>query len=271
MPQREANWILLDDDLKIQAYGLRKYAYQHDDTSTMAIVGQKPTSVIEGDFAPDNYTELDLANLTHEHITKGDTVNIYDPETMTIIESVNCDVDIDISDPKLYFTPTTTTKQILDNYIVGLDQREKISSQSLQIGGNYSRTFMRTLYVRVGNATITECTTNGLVGSGITNRIVVPLDSSMTCEMTFEVKQQASANHRTFKRVATFVNNGGTVTMPEAVVTPYADYGSVALAACAVTISANNTNDCIKVEFTGIPLTALQCSVSVICTISKYG
>ena len=190
---------------------------------------------------------------------------------MTIVESVVCGTDILISDAKLYIDLQTTTKSILDNYIIGLDQREKLASQSLQIGGNYSRTFTRNLYVRVGNATITECTTNGLTGSGITNRIVVPLDSSMTCEFTAVVKQSGSANYRNFKRVATFVNNGGTVTMPEAVVIPYADYGSVALAACAVTITPNNTNDCIKVEFTGIALTALQCSVSVICTISKYG
>lgn len=271
MPQIEANWLLLDDTLKIIAHGKRKYAYQVDDTSTMAIVGQKPTAVIEGNFAPDNYTELDLANLTHEHITKGDTVNIYDPETMTIVESVGCDVDIDISDPTLYFTPISTTKPILDNYIIGVDLREKLSSQSLQLGGNYSRTFMRTLYVRTTNSTIAECTTNGLTGSGITNRIVVPLDSSMTCKFTFEVKQSASANHRTYERVATFVNNGGTVTIPEAIVTPYADYGSVALVACAISITPNNTNDCVKVEFTGLPLTLLNCSVSVICTISKYG
>ena len=271
MPQIEANWILLDDELKIMAHGLRKYAYQVDDTSTMAIVGQKPTGVIEGDFVPDNYTELDLANLTHEHITKGDTVNIYDPETMTIVESVTCDVDMDISDPTLYFTPVTTTKSILDNFIMALDNREKLASQSLQLGGNYSRTFMRTLYCRTTNATITECTTNGLSGSGTANRIIVPLDSSMTCKFTFEVKQSASANHRTYERVATFVNNGGTVTVPEAVVTPYADYGSVALVACAIAITTNNTEDCIKVEFTGLPLTLLNCSVSVICTISKYG
>lgn len=271
MPQIEANWLLLDDTLKIIAHGKRKYAYQHDDTSTMAIIGQKPTGVIDGDLAPGAYTEIDLDNLTHEHITKGDTVNIYDPETMTVVESVVCGADVLISDAKLYIDLQTTTKSILDNYIIALDQREKLASQSLQLGGNYSRTFMRTLYCRTTNATITECTTNGLAGSGIVNRIVVPLDSSMTCEMTFEVKQQASANHRTYKRVATFVNNGGTVTMPEAVVTPYADYGTVALAACAVTITPNNTNDAIKVEFTGIPLTALQCSVTVVCTISKYG
>lgn len=271
MPQNEANWILLDDDLKIRAYGLRKYAYQVDDTSTMAIVGQKPIATIDEDISPDSLNNIAITNIANEHILKGDTVHIYDPITMTTVESVVCDTDLNSSDPTLYFVLQTLTKPLLSHYVLAVDPRQKLATESLQIGGNYSRTFTRNLYVRVSSATITECTTNGLAGSGYSNRIIVPEDSSMTCEMTFEVKQQGSANHRTYKRVATFVNNGGTVTMPEAVVTPWADYGSVALAACAVTISPNNTNDCIKVEFTGIPLTALQCSVSVICTISKYG
>lgn len=271
MPQNEANWILLDDDLKIQAYGLRKYAYQVDDTSTMAIVGQKPIATIDEDISPAALNNIAITNIANEHILKGDTVHIYDPITMTTVESVVCDTDLDSATPTLYFVLQTLTKPLLSHYVLAVDPRQKLASESLQIGGNYSRTFTRNLYVRVGNATITECTTNGLVGSGYTNRIIVPVDSAMTCEFTAVVKQSGSANYRNFKRVATFVNNGGTVTIPDAVVTPYADYGTVALAACALTISANNTNDCIKVEFTGIALTALQCSVSVICTISKYG
>lgn len=271
MPQNEANWILLDDELKIQAYGLRKYIHAADDPMSTMIIGNKPIGHIETDIAPDTITEINIVNTTYPFFTKGDAVFVLDPETNRVVEQLVCSVDYESGDFIVEVDSQTINNALYAGYPIVLDSQKKIASQSVQVGSGNSYSFEKVLWCRTTNATITECTTDGLTGSGTSNRIIVPLDSAMTCEMTIQVKQSASANHRTYKRVATFVNNGGTVTMPEPVTTPFADYGTVALAACAVTVSANNTNDCIKVEFTGIAATNLNCSVSVKCNVSKYG
>ena len=271
MPQREANWLQLDDDLKIQAYGLRKYVYATDDTSTTMLVGRKPDGVLDGDVAPDTITSIPISNVDFGQIVKGDYIYVLDPENNRTIEQLICSTDVLQGDTTISVDSQAITNALLDKYIVTLDSRKKLASESIQIGGNYAWSFERVLYCRTTDATITECTTNGLTGSGTSNRIIVPLDSAMTCEFTFTVKQESSANYRKYRREVTFVNDEGTVTMPDPVGTPIADVGTVALIACAVTVTPNNTNDCIKVEFTGLPLTTLNCSVTVRCNISKYG
>lgn len=271
MPQREANYLQLDDSLKIEAYQLKRYMEVLDNTANAAIVGNKPLGVLDGDVSPEPITSIPVSDYNFAHLDYGDTLRVYDPITMRTIDEFTIGADTLQGDTSITVNLQTPDYPLLDKYIISLDEREKLASNSVKIGGGYAWNFTRVLYCRTTNATITECTTNGLTGSGITNRILVPEDSSMVCEFTFEVKQSGSANHRTMKRVATFVNDGGSVTRPEAVVTPYADYGSVSLAAVTPTISANNSDNAIKVEFTGILVTNLNCSVTVNCTISKYG
>ena len=250
MPQREANFLQLDDNLNIEAYQLKRYMEVLDNTANAAIVGNKPLGVLDDNVTTEPITSIPVSDYNFAHLDYGDTLQ---------------------GDTSITVNLQTPAVQLYDKYIIALDEREKLASNSLKIGNSYAWDFTRVLYCRTTNATITECTTNGLTGSGIANRILVPEDSTMTCEFIFTVKQESSANYRRMWRIVTFVNNGGTVTMPDAAVTPSADVGSVALAAVAPTLSANNGDNAIKVEFTGIALTTLNCSVSVRCNISKYG
>jgi len=271
MPQREANFMQLDDNLNIEAYQLKRYMEVLDNTQNAAIVGKTPLGVLDGDLGVEPITSIPVSDYNFAHLDYGDTLKVFDPLTMRTLDEYTVGADTLQGDTSITVNLQTPAVQLYDKYIIALDEREKLASNSLKIGGGYAWDFTRVLYCRTTNATITECTTNGLTGSGITNRILVPEDSTMTCEFIFTVKQESSANYRRMWRIVTFVNNGGTVTMPDAAVTPSADVGSVALAAVAPTLSANNGDNAIKVEFTGIALTTLNCSVSVRCNISKYG
>jgi len=271
MPQLETNHLLLNDDLTVHAHELRKYLISVDDTSSAMLLGQKPVAIISGNNLPDGaITEYDIENSGFEHFAKGDTLIIIDPITMTEVEEVTCSTDLTSTDTVIAFNSFTPTKFVYDKFIVALDSRQKISTNSIQIGGGNARSFEMNLWCRTTNTTITECTTDGLTGSGGDNKILVPLDCAMTCHFEYTIKQESSAYYYSMQRKATFVNNGGLTTMPNPVLTPIADYGSASLVGVVATITANDPDGCIKVEFTGKMLTNLNCSVNVKCCISKY-
>jgi len=126
------------------------------------------------------------------------------------------------------------------------------------------------LKARTTNTTTTELTLDGAAGSGTTNRVQIPTNSACLVELLFSVKQDSSANCGKLKRELLIVNNGGTVALNGAVQNVGTDIITVAIAAITVTASANNTNDCLKVEVNGIGATNLNWTCNVRMTISRY-
>lgn len=128
----------------------------------------------------------------------------------------------------------------------------------------------RTLYVDTTDATVTELTADGAAGSGATNRIKVPLNMGMSVLLNIVAKQSGSANTRQFLRQFVIVNNGGTTSIEGAVQVLGTDEGSVGLAATTVTITANDTDDCIKVEVTGKAATNIRWTSHIVSAEAIY-
>lgn len=119
-------------------------------------------------------------------------------------------------------------------------------------------------------ATAVELTTDGAAGSGSTNRIPVPVDSGMSVVLNISVKQSGSANAKQMLRQFMISNNGGTTALQGAVTTLGTDVGSAGLATVTCTITANDTNDCIKVEVNGVVATNLRYTAYVVSTETIY-
>lgn len=107
-------------------------------------------------------------------------------------------------------------------------------------------------------ATAVELTTNGSAGSGATNRIAVPANAALSVVLNIAVKQSGSANAKQMLRQFVLSNNGGTTALQGSVTTLGTDVGSVALTTVTCTITANDTDDCIKVEVNGVAATNLR-------------
>ncbi len=139
---------------------------------------------------------------------------------------------------------------------------EKITGGS---GNNTMNSFI--LYgATTDAATAVELTTDGAAGSGTTNRIVVPNNTSMSCVVNICVKQTGSANSKQMLRQFLITNNGGTTTIEGTVTTLGTDVGSAGLTTVTCTITANDTNDCIKVEVNGVIATALRFTCYTVST-----
>ena len=65
-------------------------------------------------------------------------------------------------------------------------------------------------------------------------------------------------------------NNGGTTTIEGAVTTLGTDVGSAALTAVTTTITANDTDDTMKIEVTGLLATNLRYTAFIVSTETVY-
>lgn len=120
------------------------------------------------------------------------------------------------------------------------------------------------------DATITELTTDGAAGSGATNRIAVPTNAAMSVVVNICAKVSGSANSKQMLRQFLITNTAGTTTIEGAVTVLGTDVGSVALATATTTITANNTDDCIKVEVTGVIATNIRWTAYIVSTETTY-
>lgn len=117
----------------------------------------------------------------------------------------------------------------------------------------------KVLYRKTSDAaTTTELTTDGAAPSGATNRVSVPTDTALSVVANISVKQQSSGNSWQMIRQFIIVNNGGTTSLEGSVITIGTDNGSAALNTVTCTITANDTNDCIKIEVNGVAATNLE-------------
>lgn len=119
-------------------------------------------------------------------------------------------------------------------------------------------------------ATAVELTTNGSAGSGSSNRLSVNNNSAMSVVVNICVKQSGSANAKQMLRQFLISNNGGTTAIQGTVTTLGTDVGSVALATVTTTITANDTDDCIKIEVNGVAATNLRYTAFVVSTETIY-
>jgi len=137
-------------------------------------------------------------------------------------------------------------------------------------GVNNRATENKLLKVDTTDATTTELTTDGAAGSGATNRISVPVDTTLSVVVNISVKQQGSANSKQMLRQFVITNNGGTTAIEGTVIALGTDSGSAGLATVTTTITANDTDDCIKIEVTGLAATNLRYSAYIVSTEVKY-
>lgn len=125
------------------------------------------------------------------------------------------------------------------------------------------------LYRSTTDATVTELTSDGAAGSGTTNRIVVPANTALSCVLNVCCKQATSANSKQFLRQFRITNNAGTTAV--GVITVLGtDDGDVGLTAATITVSANDTDDCLKIEVTGIAGTNLRWTANLVSTEVLY-
>jgi len=119
-------------------------------------------------------------------------------------------------------------------------------------------------------ATAVELTFDGAAGSGATNRIAVPTDTSLSIVLNIGVKQAASANAKQMLRQVVITNNGGTTALSGTPIALGTDTGDAGLATVTTTITANNTDDCLKVEVNGVVGTNLRYTCFVVSTETLY-
>ena len=119
-------------------------------------------------------------------------------------------------------------------------------------------------------ATAVELTTDGAAGSGSTNRIAIPTDAALSIVLNIGVKQSASANAKQMLRQVVISNNGGTTAIQGSVVALGTDSGSAGLATVTTTITANDTDDCLKVEVNGVVGTNLRYTCYVVSAETTY-
>lgn len=167
----------------------------------------------------------------------------------------------------------TTTSPVFLGRVNGTT-RVSISSVGalVQTGSANNRaTNNRVLYgATTDSATSVELTTDGAAGSGTTNRILVPVDTTLSVVLNISVKQSGSANSKQMLRQVVITNNAGTTTIEGTVIALGTDTGSTGLATVACTITANNTDDALKVEVTGVAATNLRYSCFVVSTETLY-
>lgn len=221
-------------------------------------------------------TSIGVFALAKLGLRNGDTLQIIDPIFGSVIDTVTVDGVTEQNDTTIPVQSFTPTEDIFDFYEVctnnlelGISEEHR-STSTQSLGEGYSYKYDKILKATTSGATTTELTTNGLAGSGTSNRIVIDADTAVTVLLTITVKKEADAICGTLQRRVTIYNNGGTVALQGTAQTIGTDELAAPIAAITVTISAYNTNDCLKVEVNGIALTPLEWTCHAQMIVSKY-
>lgn len=149
----------------------------------------------------------------------------------------------------------------------------KLSTTQLRstASANNNGTVHKLLYgATTDSATAVELTTDGAAGSGATNRIAVPSNAALSVVLNICVKQSGAADAKQMLRQFVISNNGGTTALQGAVTVLGTDVGSAGLATVTTTITANDTDDCIKVEVNGVAATNLRYTAYVVSAETIY-
>ena len=127
-------------------------------------------------------------------------------------------------------------------------------------GGDFARIIDVVAKAATTNDTPTTLTLGGAV-EGSTNRINIPANSTWSFTATIVARQTSTANAKTWTRRGLIGNNGGAVTI-SALDTIGTDHVLGTLAA-SIAITADNTNDALKIVGTGVAATNIVWTAQV--------
>ena len=140
----------------------------------------------------------------------------------------------------------------------------KATQISLTNGANNSVIENIPLKVDTTGATITELTTDGAVGNAAVNRIVVPINTTLSVVVNICAKVSGTSGSKQMLRQFLICNNAGATTIEGSVTTLGTDVTSVSLAAATTTITANTVNNCISIQVTGVAATNIRWTAYVV-------
>jgi hypothetical protein len=238
-------------------------------------IGHKPVIKVNTGVAISTATTsftIDAAE--YDHIRKGDTVKLIDQYSLANIQSWVVNANCEVSDTTLTVVSDTTDQQIYPNATFEHEPREYLVSnivratKQFQLGPSLNYEINQILKVITTDGTIQEATTDGLTGIGSSNRIKIPLNSAVGLTITITAKEQGSDNCAMLIRQALISNNSGTVVLDGTVQTIGTDIDSASIVN-TISITANNTNDCLSVEVDGIA-TNINWTVNVKGVVSIY-
>mgnify|MGYP003493869141 FL=1 len=240
-------------------------------------IGQKPVVKINTGVAiSTSTTSFTIDAAEYDHIRSGDTVKLIDQYSLATIQEWVTTANCEIGDTTINVSSDTTDQEIYPNATFEHEPREIVASnvirasENVEVGGSQNREINRILKVLTNDGTPTVATTDGQSGIGSSNRIKIPDDSAMALTITICGKVQNTSEYLMFIRQAIIYNNSGSTNLDGTVNTIGTDIISGALTGSIVTIYANDTNDCLKVEVTGITATNINWTVNVKGVISIY-
>lgn len=260
------NNFLTDSNGQIVAQELKDYASNPVDPSLGFRVGLKPIAVISNDQEADTITVLQTNTITDAFIRRADVLYVLNPNTLEIVETFESDEDVEVGDGNIGVVSITTTNPIYIGYIVAI---KKLYANNIMIGQGNSYSMEYTVYCRTTNATFKEATLDGATGSGLTNRVPIPDNSSVVATFDVMVKESGTANYYTIQKRSIYTNNGGTTTNTIAT-TQIAAESSGGLSSCNLAANANDSDDAIKPDCYGIVGKDLNWTINIKAVVSIY-
>lgn len=241
-------------------------------------IGQKPVVKINTGVAlgTTGLTSFTIDAAEYDHFRAGDVVMLLDPVGLNNYQDWALAANCEVGDTTLTVNSGTLTKEVWQTYVFAHQPREIVASnllrasQKIEVGGSQNREINEILKVLTTNATTTEATTNGSVGLGSSNRIKIPDDTAIGFTITVVAKEQNTSDCAMMVRQFIIYNDSGTTFWDGTINTIGTDIISAGFLGITVTVSANDTNDCLKVEVTGIAATNINWTVNVKGVISTY-
>lgn len=235
----------------------------------------KTTLLDVGDIGA-TFTSIDCDSVDFAHINAGDVINVWHKLSGQLLQQFTVSSDVNIGDTSISVDSTVLTGDINPRAEIGFDSNTLHVSNEVRAadkftGGN-SENGVKTIWLKVltTGSSSTELTTNGLSGSGVSNRIAVPEDTAISCKLFIVAKQEGQLYCAKFDREFLIVNSGGTTTLQGSVATLGVDIQAVPLATTSVSVTANNSDDAINISVQGVTLTPLNWTARVELTYSKY-
>lgn len=232
--------------------------------------GVYPMARMDNNFnSGDTITSIDIEDCLYEkHILEGDKVMIINSGSGQLIQEFVADADVSENDTLISVQSDTAAEDTFQGNYITHDPREVVASNNVRatqllqalerfvLGLGNQTVEQRILKRDTTDAASTELTTDGGSPSAATNRIAVATDTILAGTITITAKGQGNSKCFMALRQFTILNDGGSTTLVSS-----STIGTDIMqgfATVSVALSANDTDECLKVDVTGEAVTNIR-------------
>lgn len=223
----------------------------------------------------DTITSFSIYSSSYNHIRQGDNILLLFGNTLEKIQEFAVTADVLVGDTSVSVTSDTADDIMNEKSVIAHEPREYTVSEVVravakqELGGSGNNKVELILRAETSATGTAEATTDGATAT-TSNTYVIADDTSAAVMAYISAKSLNGADVLYYVRKCLIVNDSGATAIVGSVETIGTDVESAGIVGASVTITANDTNDALKVDVAGIGALNLSWTILILAIQTSY-